>query len=1005
MIQWLISLLICLFCGELYWAPEAFPSYPKEALTQLMSSEDQKVVWVVDQEIDELKAVLKRTSELNKKTELYLRLSELYHEKYRTLFSWENKYHIELVKNGKVKPSVPVDNGYSFQFLRQSLSLAEQVAKKNPNYREIDSVYFFLALNYGEMGRIKTATSWYERLMRERPNSKYKGEALSSIGEQEFRARKFRQAYDTLKKAISDKQMKSYPKSNFYLAWCLFKFKRYDEALKQLEHVIQVDDGNGKYLSFKQEALTNLPDFYAAAGGSVARAPRYFSKLISDRSIVSDLLGQLAAKYEKRGQMSEVVRLQGERLKQATSDVKRLEILIEESDRYARTGQVTAQTKTLLKAVADYGPKSKWSQSSEANDEDGESLRERLKVKIRNAGAEIHKAFQRAKDEDLKTGLLKLAGDLYQAYLDNYPDAGDVQEVRFYKADVLYQKNSYLSTKLAVADTYHEILMHDGGGSKIRKDSAVGQIGVLDEALKKSLKSRTRSKVNEKMVQAIDDYIREFPRDSKSAELLLRSADLLEGNREQEKINRYVNLISQYPESIQAKVAAGNALQILEKNKDWEAAEKLSKDLLEKGIFKDDKKFSKQMQQVSLGAKFKQAEELEKNKQYEESAREFLKLSENNGDSEISFKAMNNASVNFEKAGLIDESEEVSQKLLERFPTSSVAAERWLGIASARFTQGRFSKAVDAYWVLANSYKGSGAKLSNTEKDLILNALKNGFLISEALEDNDKFVLFGETLAKHFSGEESILDLRFKLNRFYFEQKAYDPLKGHLIQVLKTFSKTPYRVEADYWLGRIYAEKNEVKRAINYFRSAVREYGLLSAKEKNLEVANYAAHSLYILYESDFQKFKNLKLQLPPEHLKKDIQEKLSLLETLSKNYISVIAVGSPSWGVNSYLKIAEAYQLLSEDLRTVPVPRELGEEDVKKFKSIYDSEAKRVLVKSYEILHEGFERAQNLEVLTSKVTEIYRQLSELRHQGYEGVFSSEFGSKRSVLVDPELLR
>ena len=51
---------------------------------------------------------------------------------------------------------------------------------------------------------------------------------------------------------------------------------------------------------------------------------------------------------------------------------------------------------------------------------------------------------------------------------------------------------------------------------------------------------------------------------------------------------------------------------------------------------------------------------------------------------------------------------------------------------------------------------------------------------------------------------------------------------------------------------------------------------------------------------------------MPPEHLKKDIQEKLSLLETLSKNYISVIAVGSPSWGVNSYLKIAEAFGIES---------------------------------------------------------------------------------------------
>lgn len=972
---------VYLLAGLVTLGAEVYAAYPEGEFQALTSPQEAKLNEIRDQEVMQIQTILKRSISKEQRADLLLRLGEVYNEKYRYYFFkenqiWNKKIDEFLNAGGKGKKRPKLDAGKSKGYLHQSIKYLEKVLDSIGRYDKLDEVYYYLGFNHWELGNQKKSVGYFQRIVNGYPSSRYLSESHRYLGDYEFANRRFRQALDSYQKAARDKESPTLPKVLYGLAWSQYKNGQNKRALDTIVQAIRLsktqneEEAAKRGTSLQNDAYDAMVVFYSEAG-SPKEAQKFFEREVGEQA-TPELLAKLLAIYQKQGRYGEALTTsrqleEVDESARAEGSTQRYEIL-NNALKLAQQKRDTEREQGILKTlIAEFVQK-------DASEEIQESIKNSLRRSAVEAHKESEKAARRKAAEARAIGLYKL----YLGTFANKASKEDVYEIHFYLADLYGQAGRHRESaaefrfllKAAIEDSGNDYLQ------KIKRSAAEGVIYALDEYFDRKKSAKLNRQETDELLEAIDAFVQLYPQDKDTPKFVARAAGLLKDqkDREAEYYERLRLLIEKYPGTPQALEAAVLLVKRAEARSDFEGIEKLVTEYLANDrLMAQDRKgtFRAQLEEVRGKAKFKVVKDIEKGNNHAEAAARYEQLARETRDREVRFKALNNAAVNFQRAGDRANELRLYKEIAKAYPDRVEAADRILSVADESFILGNYSEAAEKYeefYELVENRLGRNAKLQG----LAINALRNAAFLRDALNDDDKAVANIKRIVQ--LANRKIDSARNAAEEFLFERakrrrQAEDNVEAvnAYKKYLSAFPGGRYSTESMVELARLYTELREPEKAQGYLTKAASRRKGLSRSE-----LGYAAQARLALLGGLEAAYRRSGLNLPEEQLKRDVKAKLQRLEQLNKGYLEVVEYGDGRWALEAFHKMALTYQDFANALENAPVPANYNDEQKAKFQAQLRAVAKPVRLKVVETLNTALRQGESLLVGDPVMAKIY---------------------------------
>src|SRR5713101_7303014 len=366
--------------------PARFRAPTSEEEVQRDAAADKKR----DELIDELKTIIPKVPEGEKKADLHFQLAELWWEKARYVSLQEvNDYDDAIAKwletrktegdgspgarggaaGGAIGDEPRINTKQSDAYRKEALKLYQIILKTYPAYERKDEVLFVVAYNLYEAGNKQEAIQNYNTLIKQYPQSKFVPDAYVQMGEHFFTAHDLTRARAAFEKAASFKLPKLYPFAVYKLAWCDYNAGEYQDSIDKFKEVIAYSErqaespGASDRIQLKSEALKDIVLAYAQID-AIDSAAVYFKQKGGDRAL--DYVNKLAATYFDSGKFDQAIRvykmLEAEAPEHLRATAWQKKILLA-YDKLNKREKVLQEMKRL---VADYGPSSAWAKANAA---------------------------------------------------------------------------------------------------------------------------------------------------------------------------------------------------------------------------------------------------------------------------------------------------------------------------------------------------------------------------------------------------------------------------------------------------------------------------------------------------------------------------------------------------------------------------------------------------------------------------------------------------------------
>jgi tetratricopeptide (TPR) repeat protein len=145
------------------------------------------------------------------------------------------------------------------------------------------------------------------------------------------------------------------------------------------------------------------------------------------------------------------------------------------------------------------------------------------------------------------------------------------------------------------------------------------------------------------------------------------------------------------------------------------------------------------------------------------------------------------------------------------------------------------------------------------------------------------------------------------------------------------------RFEAMQHMDELYQTTAEPQKRTYWLHKKRDLYKALEIDERSERIRYLAAEATYRLSEPGFQKFAEAKLNLP---LQRSLQAKQKLLNQSLANYRAVIEIGVVEFSTQSYLRMAQHFQVLSQDLLDAEQPRGLNPLEQEQYEILLEEQA-----------------------------------------------------------------
>ncbi len=950
---------------------------------------------ILNKQIDELYKLTQKFKNSDNRGELWLRLAELYVEKsvlIDTRKQDEFDKQVKLFNEGKIKNRPVLDARQARELNRKAIQLYDWFLKDFPKDAKVSQALFFLGFNNFELNQYEQGAVYYERLIKQYPKSPFVGEAQFSLAEYYFENEKWTLAYNRYAPLIQNKRHRLHNYSIYKGAWCLYRLGKYEQALKYLESIIKTGQAaDGEALASKRvvnkeklenEALRDLVVFFAAEK-KASEAPEYF-KRVTGQDNVDSYIEKLAYFYTDKGNQDSARFCFKYLIQQRPNSPNAFEYQYQIVQNYFYAKNTKRFKEELYGWVKDYGTNGSWTQTNQNNQElmgKSHSLRE---TTLRNFILQQHQTAQNSRAPYSQES----ASEGYKLYVEQFPKSPQLADMHFYYGELLYDMKKYDEA----TDQYRWVV-ENGSQSKFYSKAGANIIHAAERSLPTD--QEFQKKVGdstdpipldpraETFIKAADWYHAKFPKGEKAAELRFRVGRLYYQHNQFDKANEiFKDVVRNCQKTKYAEYAANLILDIFNLKKDYIGLEKTGQELLAMPEISGSKAGS-EIRSILEKASFKKAQDLEGQKNYLESAKQFEAFAIQNPKSDLALNAKYNAAINYDR-------ENQTLKALPLF--AAVAASNAPGAEKLKPTVHRLlAKIYQNASLYDDAIKQYRAAIKESPKDpLIPNYHFNIGVMCETLGRNNEALKayneYVELAPKKSEVRETyftIADIARKANRRTMAIENYEAYINRGGSDQKKIAESFYQVSQLLKRSKPDESEKYTKRLQSLYR-----------RTQNPVSAKYAAIFKIDEAQKTAKEFKSVSLPLDPAKQKKAVEKKIELLNKLTKELTNVVQMNSAEQIVSALELLGEANDHMYTAIIRAPLPKGLSEQESGMYKEGIAKIADPFKQKARESYKLAVSRGQELEVYTSEYNQAYNYMNAIEPNTYYSNDESTFESR-----------
>lgn len=878
----------------------------------------------------------------------YLRLGQLYAEKYMELSFRENELFSELLRKHEVEKQTnkkavapKLDTTRSQRYLKDALGIFYRLEKEYPKHPKMDEIIYFIGFVEMESGSPAKGARYLERVVSQYPRSKKFDEAVVYLGDTYFEKHKFTDAAKKYRILLSRKDASMHDYGTYKLAWCDLNMGKQRAGLNSMRGLVQRLAGASDKAKFnlREQALKDLVIFYGEVE-DVDGAMRFFTetqgkeKAYENLKLIADILKSKARDVPAAKAYAELLREFGD-----TTDAPRLTLGL--YDTYARLGKNQQAADLLATAIQKYGDGSAWSKSF-GSDKAAEvkAAQDLLSSEAVKIAMFHHQAGQKSANK----GHYHQALSLYNALLAHYPNLPERKKVAFYKGEIQFNEGKWLDAaeaymvaakmapkdKLTDESVYNAVLSLDRLTAKSEKIERLSK----EDMKNASVKSEEIPSAEKRFIEVAEYYLTEYPKGDRVVDVRFRIASIYYKHRHYDLAQAgFREIALKYPTHRSAATSAHLVLDIYNVKKDFDSMNK------EAGIFAStkglgDSQFKAEMATIAGEIAFKSIEKLETASQWGAAGDEYLKFYKANPTGALSEKSLYNAIIAYEKGNEVGKSADAAAIFLAKFPKSNYSQRLILANAKNAERLYDFETAQKLYLDFAHRFP--------SDKEA-RKSLYNAAVYAELLEWNKQAIeLYTEYMRKPVPDDEA-KSIEISLAKLHRKQGNFDKMvSGYrkMSRAAKTVEdKMAYLAE----LARHLENAGKMSERNNIVLELRSMYENADPKPRGAGV-QYVAEARLKAIEGQRKKYEEIPLRFPPEDLVYLLKRKQKSLSKLSAKYDEVVEVGVPEWGVAALLEKSNAYDHFVQMYRKVQVPKKYKpEEAVEADKSLKQIDAQMI--------------------------------------------------------------
>ncbi len=996
-----------------------------------------------DELIEELKTIIPRIPESERKADLYFQLAELWWEKSRYVSLQEVKKYDDAFADWSKDhhnsdPEPKVSTRESDAWRKEALKLYQTILKTYPSYPRKDEVLFVVAYNLYESGNKSEAIQSYNTLIKQYPGSRFVPDAYVQMGEHYFTANDLLRARAAFEKAAAFKLPKLYSFAIYKLAWCDYNAQEYNDAIGKFKEVIayaeqqqQEKQGSRDRIQLKSEALKDIVLAYAQID-AIDSATAYLREKGGTQAL--DYINKLAATFFDTGKFDQAIRVYQALEAEAPTHVRapawQQKILLA-YDKLNKRDRVVAEMKRL---VADYGPQSPWARANAGQKGAIAEANELAESALRELVQDYHQEAIKTKS----VATYKLARDIYKQYLETFPESETASAMRFYHAEILYaledwepaaeqyqkvvdsdpkgqyaQKAAYdtiLALEKSVAIAKGKLKRHElADATRIDERKAKGQVEqnrvIKLEKMTKDTEEQPIPENEQKLIAACEKYLTVAGHSKDEIVIRYKAAFVYYDHRHTvEAAKRFGDIILKWPNDVWSQKAADLSLDILNTKEEWLALSDLAHKFHEdRRLAPLNSEFEKRVARLGEGAKFNYVMEVyEKKKDYPLAAKEFREFVKQYPHSEHAPKALYNALVIADKADELDSEIAAGEQLLRNYPNAGEEIIKLTvpALANADERSARYPEAIK--W-----YEEAQARWPGDPKapDWLFNAA----LWREGMADDAGALAGWQKYLKQYGTRPDAAMIAFNIGLLLERQKDYRKVSDYWYGFQREWSRaaTPGQLLlARYKEGLAMRDLKASDPNVPVVMAEVaQKFRALPDSEKLPPVVDAAAHARFLNIDSAFDDFLKIHFNYTRQaELVYVLKIKNLRLSRLLEAYTDVIRFGSPRWSEASLTRLGEAYRNFNKGLLEAPMPRGLDPEQQDLYRTTLENQALPLEDKATDAFEKAVQTGQKTQVYSEWVVKAQDLLHDYKPDEYGEVHKPALlDSDSSKPVAPDL--
>jgi TolA-binding protein len=782
---------------------------------------------IVNRQTKKMQALIAVTGEDDpQKPDFYFRAGELYVENQRFFFDEAHAL------DQKIFELAPAQRG-PLQAKQQSYLRQEQAwtveavkayiaATRYPKYERMDEVLFRLAALLTSAKKDDQARTYFHRLIKDYPTSRYIPDAYLAFAEHAFEGGEMEAALKFYEKVEQFPKSSVYPYAAYKKGWCYVNLGDHRTALETFVGVVRLTQtgrlaaGRRQLELLAKEAKKDVVKAYAQVGGP-DKARAFFAKVGGDYA--PKMMELLAERYWEDGQASESTRV----YKQIIADNMNSSRVCEWQSKVVRNSlSLPNYDKALVtQELERLGLVYAWASAGSPRPPMKREQLDECRASFHDAARELALIWHREaqKTQDLAT--FDLAERAYRLFLARFGDDKQAYEMRFYRGELLWVLRRWKEA----AEQYTEVVAAQPGGRYLR-EAAYAAVLAWQNALVSGDDSSPRSEPDrardrgglgevgacskltqqpipdnqQKMIAAFHAYAKAVPDAPELPVMLYREAYIYYDHDQLDRAEPlFLAVVQKYPKHELAAFSANlylDALNMQCKSKDVLA---WTRKFLGTPELMRDAAFVAQMTSLISDGYDREARDHERSGDAKECGRSFLAAADALPTHARHAERLWNAGQCFQNAHLIGQAVKAWEALRAAHP-DDVLAKRAIYRIGAGYQQLAFyERASENYETFAKKYPGEGTARS---------ALGNATVFREglqqpreALADMDAYVdLYG---ARNPQDAASVF---FQKAEVYEAQGRTDELRAHLRSYLERWGKhggLDRQVQAHFRLGEL----------------------------------------------------------------------------------------------------------------------------------------------------------------------------------------------------------